>query len=67
MRLLGRRYLVPIRPFLIRNFPVFIGVIFSGIFSTANVVVLVENYYLPSLSSVTAVKAGVALALFITF
>lgn len=67
MRLIGRRYLVPIRPFLIRNFPVFIGVIFSGIFSSANVVVLVENYYLPSLSSAAAGKTGVALALFITF
>jgi len=66
MRLLGRRYLVPIRPFLIRNFPVFIGVIFSGIFSSANVVVLVENYYLPSLPSLAAFKTGVALALFIT-
>lgn len=66
MRLLGGRYLVPIRPFLMRNFPVFIGVIFSGIFSSANVVVLVKNYYLPSLSSVTAVKTGIALALFIT-
>lgn len=66
MRLLGRRYLVPIRPFLIRNFPVFIGVIFSGIFSSANIVVLVENYYLPSLSSTIAVKSCVALALFIT-
>jgi hypothetical protein len=51
---------------LIRKFPVFIGVIFSGIFSSANVVVLVENYYLPSLPSLAAFKTGVALALFIT-
>jgi hypothetical protein len=66
MRLITRKYLVPIRPFLVRNFPVFIGVIFSGIFGGATLVVLVENYYLPSLSNAAAENACVALALFIT-
>lgn len=66
MRLLGRRYLVPIRPFLIRNFPVFIAVIFSGIFGSVAVVVLVENYYFPSLSNAAAENTGRVLALFIT-
>ena len=67
MRLLSRKYLVPIGPFLLRNFPVFIGVIFSGIFGSATVVVLVENYYLPSLSNAVAENACVVLALFITY
>lgn len=60
------RFLVPIRPFLVRNFPVFIGVIFSGIFGSAAVVVLVENYYFPWLSNAAAENAGRVLALFIT-
>jgi hypothetical protein len=66
VRLLGRKPLIPVRPFLKRYFPVFIGVIFSGIFGGATLVVLVENYYLPSLSNAAAEKACVALALFIT-
>ena len=60
------RFLVPIRPFLVRNFPVFIGVVFSGIFGSAAVVVLVENYYFPWLSSAAAENTGRVLALFIT-
>ena len=60
------KFLVPLRPFLVRNFPVFIGVIFSGFFGSTAVVVLVENYYLPSLSNAAAENACVVLALFIT-
>ena len=60
------RFLVPLRPFLVRNFPVFIGVIFSGLFGGAAAVVLVENYYLPSLSNSAAEAAAVMLACFIT-
>ena len=65
MRLIGRKPLIPIRPFLLRYFPVFIGVILSGIFGGTSVVVLVENYYLPSLSNTTAENSGVVLAVFI--
>lgn len=54
------------RPFSNSVFPVFIGVIFSGIYSSAVVVVMVENYFLPSLSNVAAEGIGVVLALFIT-
>ena len=66
MRLIGPKPLIPIRPFLIRYFPVFISVILSGIFSSAVVVSLVENYFLPSLSNAAAERACVVLALFIT-
>lgn len=66
MRLLGRKHLIPIRPFLLRYFPVFIGVIFSGFFGGTAVVGLVENYYLPSLSNAAAESACVLLAWFIT-
>lgn len=66
MRLIERKSLIPRGPFLIRYFPVFIGVIFSGIYSSAVVVVMVENYYLPSLSNAAAERAGVVLVLFIT-
>ncbi|MGA9701809.1 hypothetical protein [Pseudomonas sp.] len=66
MRLLGKRYLIPVGPFLLRYFPVFIGVIFSGIFGGTAVVALVENYYLPSLSNTAGENACVVLALFIT-
>ncbi|RMP10481.1 hypothetical protein [Pseudomonas marginalis] len=60
------KFLVPLRPFLVRNFPVFIGVIFSGFFGITAVVALVENYYLPSLSNAAAENACVVLAVFIT-
>ncbi|MDQ0651009.1 hypothetical protein [Pseudomonas cedrina] len=66
MRLIGRKPLIPIRPFLLRNFPVFIGVILSGLFGGTAVVVLTENYYLPSLSYAAAENACVVLAIFIT-
>lgn len=66
MTLLRRKYLIPIRPFLLRYFPVFIGVIFSGIFASVAVVMLVENHYLPSLSNAAAENVGRVLALFIT-
>ncbi|MCK3826580.1 MULTISPECIES: hypothetical protein [unclassified Pseudomonas] len=66
MRLITRRYLVPIRPFLIRNFPVFIGVILSGLFGSSAVVVLVENYYFPLLSNAAAEITGLVLVVFIT-
>lgn len=66
MRLLEKKYLIPMRPFLLRYFPVFIGVIFSGIFASTAVVVVVENYYLPSLSNAAVENACVVLALFIT-
>lgn len=66
MRLIERKSLIPRGPFLIRYFPVFIGVIFSGIYSSAVVVVMVENYFLPSLSNAAAERVGVVLALFIT-
>jgi len=65
VRLLGRKPLIPVRPFLLRYFPVFIGVILAGIFGSSSVVVLVENYYFPSLSSAVAKSAGVVLAWFI--
>ena len=65
MRLIGRNPLMPIGPFLARNFPVFIGVIFSGYFCSAAVVVLVENYYVSSLSNAAAASACVVLAVFI--
>ncbi|NCE90757.1 solute carrier organic anion transporter [Pseudomonas sp. L13] len=66
MRLITRKYLVPIRPFLARNFPVLIGVILSGLFGSSAVVVLVENYYLPSLSNADAEITGLVLVVFIT-
>ena len=66
MRLLGRKPLIPIRPFLLRYFPVFIGLIFSSLFGTATLVVLVENYYFPSLTNAAAENIGRVLALFIT-
>lgn len=66
MRLLEKKYLIPMRPFLLRYFPVFIGVIFVGIFGGTAMVVLVENYYLPSLSNAAGENACVVLALFIT-
>ena len=65
MRLLGRKPLIPVRAFLLRYFPVFIGVIFSGFFGGTAVVGLVENYYLPSLSNAAAESACVVLAWFI--
>jgi hypothetical protein len=45
---------------------VFIGVIFSSLFGTATLVVLVENYYFPSLTNAAAENIGRVLALFIT-
>lgn len=66
MTLLRRKHLIPIRPFLLRYFPVFIGVIFSGIFASVAVVMLAENYYFPSLTNADAENTGRVLAIFIT-
>lgn len=67
MTLLRRKYLIPGRPFLLRYFPVFIGVVFSAVFASVAVVMLVENYYSSSLSNAAAENAGRLFVLFITF
>ena len=70
MRLFSARYLIPVRPFLLRFFPVFIGAIFMGILGGTAVVSLLEHYYPRTapgaLSASAAENACVVLALFIT-
>ena len=70
MRLLKTRYLIPMRPFLLRYFPVFIGAIFMGILGGTAVVALLEHYYPRAapwaLSASAAEDACVVLAVFIT-
>jgi hypothetical protein len=50
--------LLPLRPFLKRYLPVFLGGIFSSIFAGSSVVVVVQNYYLKAIS--LAISAQVA-------
>ena len=70
MRLLGRKPLIPIRAFLLRYFPVFIGAIFMGILGGTAVVALLEHDYPRAapwaLSASAAEDACVVLAVFIT-
>ena len=70
MKLFRPRFLIPVRPFLLRFFPVFIGAIFMGILGGTAVVALLEHYYPRTapwaLSASAAEKACVVLALFIT-
>ena len=70
MRFFRVRFLIPVRPFLLRFFPVFMGAIFMGILGGTAVVALLEHYYPRTapwaLSASAAEKACVVLALFIT-
>ena len=70
MKLFRPRFLIPVRPFLLRFFPVFIGAIFMGILGGTAVVALLEHYYPRTapwaLSASAAEKACVVLALFVT-
>ena len=70
MRLLKTRYLIPMRPYLLRYFPVFIGTIFMGILGGTAVVALLEHYYPRAaawaLSASAAENACVVLVVFIT-
>lgn len=62
--------LIPIRPFLLRYFPVFIGAIFMSILGGTAVVALLELYYPRSapwaLSTTAAEETCVVMGLFIT-
>lgn len=70
MRFFTKQYLIPVRPFLLRYFPVFIGAIFMSILGGTAVVALLEHYYPRTapwaLSAPAAENACVVLALFIT-
>jgi hypothetical protein len=70
MRFFRRTYLIPVRPFLLRYFPVFIGAIFMSILGGTAVVALLEHYYPRTapwaLSASSAEEACVVLALFTT-
>ena len=45
MKFFRARFLIPVRPFLLRFFPVFISAIFMGILGGTAVVALLEHYY----------------------
>ena len=70
MKFFRARFLIPVRPFLLRFFPVFIGAIFMGILGGTAVVALLEHYYPRTapwaLSASAAENACVGLAFFIT-